>query len=204
VGNLGWSMPRIRTKRLRRAKRVLTVLSSVAVLGCFYWVSAPLPWRPAFEIERRSWTLRCTPEYVILARLNLDVVPPGKTAAEFDRARARWSYGASDALRHNDFSSGLTQRNDLLPFTPGKRPCVETSDGFWYSFKVTYVPQEGIALACLLLAALPSAWLWWRDRPFPAGCCTKCGYDLRGGVSPACPECAAPVTEREPLDAFSE
>ena len=199
-------MSRIRTKRLRRAKRVLTVLSSVVVLGCFYWVFGPLPGRPAFEIERRVWALRCTPEYVIFARMSVDVVPPGKTVAQFDPGRSKPYYGGIAAMQRSDreLALGFQQPNEFLPFAPRHRPAVPTSDGFWYSFKVTYVPQQAIAIACLLLALLPTAWLWWRDRPFPVGCCTKCGYDLRGGVSPVCPECAAPVTEREPLDAFSE
>lgn len=45
-----------------------------------------------------------------------------------------------------------------------------------------------------LLVAMPTAWLWWRDRPSRrrrlAGVCLKCGYDLRGlGEGRLCPEC---------------
>ena len=48
--------------------------------------------------------------------------------------------------------------------------------------------------APVLLAAMPTAWLWWRDRPSRrrrlAGVCLKCGYDLRGlGAGGLCPEC---------------
>jgi hypothetical protein len=38
-----------------------------------------------------------------------------------------------------------------------------------------------------------TAWLWWRDRPLPAGHCQKCGYDLTGDVSGVCPECGTEV-----------
>jgi len=42
----------------------------------------------------------------------------------------------------------------------------------------------------LLFAAVPMAWLWWRDRRrFPPGHCQRCGYDLKGNVSGVCSEC---------------
>ena len=28
-----------------------------------------------------------------------------------------------------------------------------------------------------------------RKQPFPAGCCQRCGYNLRGNLSGQCPEC---------------
>jgi hypothetical protein len=46
----------------------------------------------------------------------------------------------------------------------------------------------------LVLAALPTAFLWWRDRrSIPPGHCRKCGYNLTGNVSGRCPECGTPV-----------
>ena len=40
----------------------------------------------------------------------------------------------------------------------------------------------------LVLIAIPTAFLWWRDRPPKPGHC-PCGYDLTGNVSGTCPEC---------------
>ncbi len=40
----------------------------------------------------------------------------------------------------------------------------------------------------LVLVAIPTAFLWWRDRPPKPGRC-PCGYDLTGNVSGTCPEC---------------
>ena len=41
-----------------------------------------------------------------------------------------------------------------------------------------------------LLIALPTAWLWHRDRRrIRPGCCLRCGYDLTGNTSGVCPEC---------------
>ena len=43
---------------------------------------------------------------------------------------------------------------------------------------------------CFLLTAIPTAWLWHRDRRrVRPGCCLRCGYDLTGNLSGVCPEC---------------
>jgi hypothetical protein len=40
------------------------------------------------------------------------------------------------------------------------------------------------------IVAIPTAFLWWRDRRrIPPGHCRKCGYNLTGNVSGVCPEC---------------
>ena len=47
----------------------------------------------------------------------------------------------------------------------------------------------------LLLTAIPTAWLWHRDRGWRRpGCCLRCGYDLTGNTSGICSECG----ERRP------
>ena len=46
------------------------------------------------------------------------------------------------------------------------------------------------------IIAIPTAFLWRRDRPYKPGHCEKCGYNLTGNVSGTCPECGTPV-ERE-------
>lgn len=50
-------------------------------------------------------------------------------------------------------------------------------------------------LLILILAVLPGAWLTMRDRARKSpGCCTQCGYDLRGTApDKACPECGAAI-----------
>jgi hypothetical protein len=48
----------------------------------------------------------------------------------------------------------------------------------------------------LVLVALPTLVLWWLERrPYPAGRCQQCGYDLTVNESGRCPECgrAAPT-----------
>lgn len=51
-------------------------------------------------------------------------------------------------------------------------------------------------LAPFLLVALPTAFLWWRDRRYPAGSCQHCGYDLTRNTSGTCPECGTAVQPR--------
>ena len=41
----------------------------------------------------------------------------------------------------------------------------------------------------LAMTLVVTAYLFWRDRPVPAHCCQKCGYNLTGNVSGRCPEC---------------
>ena len=43
-----------------------------------------------------------------------------------------------------------------------------------------------------ILAAIPTAILWHRDRPAKPGFCRQCGYDLRASKN-TCPECGTAV-----------
>jgi hypothetical protein len=50
----------------------------------------------------------------------------------------------------------------------------------------------GVETPCwllFLLASIPTAFLWYRDRRPPKGHCQTCGYDLTGNVTGICPEC---------------
>ena len=54
----------------------------------------------------------------------------------------------------------------------------------------------------LLLTAIPTAWLWHRDRrlfssPPDHLSCRGCGYDLTGNLSGVCPECGEKTARRE-------
>jgi hypothetical protein len=57
---------------------------------------------------------------------------------------------------------------------------------FWVSVPI-WIP--------LLLAAVPTAVLFWRDRRYPRGHCQNCGYNLTGNVSARCPECGTPTVQ---------
>jgi len=57
------------------------------------------------------------------------------------------------------------------------------------------VPLWGL----FLVVALPTVFLWWRDRRrIPPGHCRNCGYDLTGNVSGVCPECGMALSSERP------
>ena len=52
----------------------------------------------------------------------------------------------------------------------------------------------------LLISAIPTAWLWRRDRHrIPPGHCPRCGYDLTGNTSGVCSECGEPRAAGESI-----
>ena len=61
------------------------------------------------------------------------------------------------------------------------------------SYTAVYVPLW----LPLLLVAVPTALLWWRDRRIPPGCCRECAYDLTGNISGVCPECGREIGETD-------
>jgi hypothetical protein len=68
---------------------------------------------------------------------------------------------------------------------------LDWSPGYW----IYRAPVRTVSVSLwmlFLLVALPTAYLWYRDRRrFPRGHCQLCGYDLTGNVSGVCPECGA-------------
>ncbi|UCG16963.1 MAG: hypothetical protein JSV19_02800 [Phycisphaerales bacterium] len=45
----------------------------------------------------------------------------------------------------------------------------------------------------LILFAIPTAILWYRDRRPPTGHCQTCAYNLTGNVTGVCPECGETI-----------
>ena len=80
-----------------------------------------------------------------------------------------------------DWSSYIVQSGLFRPIWPPIRTECELS-----------LPAYCVALWLpLLLVAIPTGWLFWRDRQrVQPGFC-RCGYDLTGNVSGRCPECGA-------------
>ena len=69
------------------------------------------------------------------------------------------------------FGFRLPRFRSSLAFTPGGR--------------VVIVPLWGM----LLIVAIPTAFLWYRDRRPAKGHCQTCRYDLTGNMTGVCSEC---------------
>ncbi len=72
---------------------------------------------------------------------------------------------------------------------------------WWFSFRTFRNVNAGTFYfwtvplwAPLLAIAIPTAWLWRRDRRHPPGHCQRCGYDLTGNVTGVCSECEEPIS----------
>lgn len=89
------------------------------------------------------------------------------------------------------------QRNSVRcdPYRPYWR--LDTANavlGFYYDYlpnlyRRLLIPYWAITLVS---AVCPIAWLLTRRRTLKAGCCSRCGYDLRA-TPDKCPECGRPV-----------
>ena len=96
----------------------------------------------------------------------------------------------SASLRPNAFSWSGPHRN-IMAFE------------WWFHYHRLSRAGETITLvfipvwALVVLTAVPTAWLWCRDRRRAPGLCIKCGYDLRGTDHKVCPECGAPSVRGE-------
>ncbi len=95
-------------------------------------------------------------------------------------------------------------KNELPPYVPDvfvERRIPPQTFEWWFEMRQwsdvrLYSTEVFIPLwAIVLLAGLPTIWLWCHDRKQP-GVCTSCGYDLRGADHAACPECGAVITSR--------
>ncbi len=66
---------------------------------------------------------------------------------------------------------------------------------WWFTFRHHDAVRIEIPLWAPLLSLLLVTYLLWRHdvHPYAPGHCHRCGYDLTGNVSGACPECGAPV-----------
>jgi hypothetical protein len=97
-------------------------------------------------------------------------------------------------------------RLKTYPYLPGQRYIYDKAEGFaGFEWGLTWIAPDwfvGAPLWFAVAAALPFPLLrlrgWQRHRRAARrGLCQRCGYDLTGNVSGACPECGSGVTVKE-------
>ncbi len=109
--------------------------------------------------------------------------------------------GCHFSINRGAFVVALSSNFDLSYMSNGYLALPSRDLGFHgpdFAYEVTQTPRGTLKLAIaripfwflLLLTAVPTAWLWHRDRRrIPPGCCLRCGYDLTGNTSGVCSEC---------------
>jgi hypothetical protein len=112
----------------------------------------------------------------------------------FGFARAAVYVNYDDRSARSREMSRLPEPGWAASTGPVGSPHVEWLPGFVSSL----APVPGWALhiplwMLFLLLAGPAAWLWWKHLFRPLHQCAKCGYDLRGASSEACPECGQKI-----------
>ena len=111
-------------------------------------------------------------------RVEKGELPPHPTAGRRAPRRAGWT-----VRTHAFYFRWWPAFRVILPMTYTTNISGKTTTQRWTQ-RVTvplWIP--------LVLIAIPTAFLWWREsrRPKPGHC--PCGYDLTGNVSGKCPEC---------------
>jgi len=114
--------------------------------------------------------------------------PNGATANVLAVAGKRF-----DKRRHRIWSANPAQFERNERTTPVHRRSEHICKERNAAFVPEFAQKLGRVLALwipFLLVAIPTAYLWYRDRRrLPSGHCRKCGYNLTGNVSGVCPEC---------------
>jgi hypothetical protein len=172
-------LPKIITRGRAKWAGLAASLCVAAAIVASYWY-----W-PSYEWIRRNsivaWTVRVEPGALNVTRSTLGT----RTGERFIQ---HWS---------------LRSRHDMqipvvgtLPFFFRKPPPIvwlprynaaNRNAGTWKNVAVPlWMP--------LVLVAVPTGILFYRDRRVPPGCCTRCRYDLAGLSGNLCPECGTPIS----------
>ena len=175
-------------KRRRRLQRVgkwgATGLSVIVLL---LWL-ASARWMIEYQWSRGTsmyGVFICRGAAAIYADVEPDVYLSGEWAYQDRYHRPKLLRGiAADPWRIERLDPGLPQIHWPAVWAgcrSGSVSCLSGTDRlvpFWMPF---------------IVILIPTAILWWRDRPPRSGHC-ECGYDLTGNVSGTCPECGRVAT----------
>ena len=102
-----------------------------------------------------------------------------------------WIGGAYLLLLFGTFDSGMSQGTSWWPGAPNAPLPWWTESAILARMVLDPVFDICIGVSCL--AAGLGLYVWRVHRPYAAGHCHACGYNLTGNVSGVCPECGEQV-----------
>ncbi len=159
----------MRDADMRKRLRIRRILKWTGLIACVLIVVAwgvSLRWR----VERYESHIHAT---LLGGQVYVYWFSGQKQATAAGRWRVSWSSTSS-------FGYGF--RWPYANYEPSPDPPYSIRQPLWQVILPLWLP--------LLIAAIPTAFLWHRDRRcHPLGHCRKCGYDLRGNESGRCSEC---------------
>ncbi len=161
---------------MRRRSRARRILKWVGLVGCVgtillfasSWIGAVgIVWRADADL----W--------------HVQTIPGNLHCGVWNDVKDNWQFRDAESGVHIDTAPPALKDPGLLFLWPrAKRTHALPAKGtgvllpLWTSF---------------LMLAVPTAWLWYRDRRPPRGHCQHCGYNLTGNESGTCPECGEAV-----------
>ncbi len=147
----------------------------------------------------------------MLGRISMGISDVGWE--QLKAADSRWLYDPGDEplVEFTPIEFHLSSVHPPVRFLPHvyqanyfRNPCTPGRCAHGDRCEVVYATSSSVAVwipywLVFFLYAFVTYRIMWRDRPWPAGVCQVCGFDLRGSESGKCPECSLgiPAEERQ-------
>jgi hypothetical protein len=172
---------------LRRLFNVLTLCFAIILVAVFALCIAPTL---RFNYHGQQWELSAEGgTFRFTNRASLDLAENRLSQKRIAQSDAFWSLHR----RWRNESEAARREKRPIPPEPVEPPPITDSMPRYINFEASAI---GTLAGTAFLPALWYAELLWREKKIrnrkAAGCCLKCGFDLRHSPT-RCPECGTPV-----------